>query len=86
MRQGHRLCCGIQCGSQCRTLPGSVKKSGDRCANPAPFDCGGKTQAAHHCPQEGWRTGMTEDVAAEAGCQGDQTVIGIPGHLLSGTS
>ena len=29
---------------------------------------------------------MTEDVAAQAGCQSDQTVIGIPGHLLSGTS
>ena len=29
---------------------------------------------------------MTEDVATQAGCQGDQTVIGIPGHLLSGTS
>ena len=66
-------------------LPGSVKRTGDRCANQAPSEHGGKTQAAHCCPQEGWRTGMTEDVAAQAGCQGEQTVIGIPGHLLSGT-
>ena len=29
---------------------------------------------------------MTEDMATQAVCQGDQTVIGISGHLLSGTS
>ena len=63
-----------------------LKKTGDGCANQAPSEHGGKTQAAHCCPQEGWRTGTTEDVVAQAGCQGDQTVIGIPGHLLSGTS
>ena len=86
MRQGRHPCCGIQCSSECRTLPGSVKKTGDRYANQALSEHGGKTQAAHCCPREGWRTGTTEDMATQAGCQGDQTVIGIPGHLLSGTS
>ena len=86
MRQSRRPCCGIHCTSKCQTFPGSVKKTGDGCANQAPSEHGGKTQAAHCCPREGWRTTMTEDVAVQAGCQGDQTVIGIPGHLLSGTS
>ena len=66
--------------------PDLLKKTGDGCTNQASSEHGGKTQAAHCCPREGWRTRMTEDVAAQAGCQGDQTVIGIPGHLLSGTS